>query len=213
MYHRQRVGYYSPKFQARLFDWLRSFWPACVAFALVGVLSFLTNCGGNGAESRSFVADERQTVIDSYEDHNQKVCFILTEEICQSPDSAVFFHLPRELHLITEDRQVADEMRISNRGIEPVVFAEYKISLMDDHNVVYQPEFIGPGNYSNTKSFEPALVLEPGEEVSVFFATRLRPESEGIQGIWIQYRLIGEDESSRVVVSYRPRNIQSIMAK
>ncbi len=213
MYHRQRIGACSPKFEARWSDWLKSLWPMCVAIALIGMLSLLTGCAGNGAESRSFVVDERQTVLDSYGDHDQKVCFIMTEEICQSPDSAVFFHLPKELHLITDDRQVADEMRISNRGIEPVVFAEYQISLMDDQNMVYQPEFIGPGNYTNAQTFEPALVLNPGEEALVFFATRLGPESEGIQGIWIQYRLVGEEKPSRVVVSYRRRNIHSILAK
>ncbi|MBD3258757.1 hypothetical protein GF377_10015 [candidate division GN15 bacterium] len=184
---------------------------ATVGGVLVGLVLVvgLIGCGTN-PETVSFIADERRTLL-AAEEHSQKYCYILTSEICQSADSALFFHLPRELRMVPADRQMIASLEISNEGADTIVLAEYFIRVVDEDSRVYDAEFEAPNDYDETQPFSPALKLPPFERVEIPFVANLSLEAEVVKGIKITYRLPGDIDFSQVVVSYQAANLEQVL--
>jgi hypothetical protein len=172
------------------------------AAALLGTGLIIAGCAG--VEPITFVADETITLRDAVED-NQSFCHIQDKEVCQSPDSQLFFHVPRRLALDTTSRIVTDEIRISNVGDFEITIDAYYIKLLDEWNYLYEPRFDGPNNYNETQPFTPALKLAAGDTVRVTFTEQLRSKSDSIKTLFVLYRLHLDTAYQQVRVSYRPR--------
>lgn len=178
---------------------------------LLATVVLLAGCGGPVAVSNSiaFEADSDR-VIARAAANNYKFCKVLDEEVCQSPDSNLYFHLPRRLSMSSLDRAIADQITVSNRGHETIVISEYFLTMVDDQNVSYRPSFTGPDGFDETKPFSPALELRPGEEGQISFAQTLNQESEQVEAIAISYKLLGDYVLNNVVVSYRPTSLRGL---
>jgi hypothetical protein len=172
-------------------------------------LAGLALVGCSGVEPASFVADEEYT-MEQAEKNRVKLCYVHEDEVCQSPDSALVFHLPRELNLTSGKLQLSDEITVSNEGFNDVVIEEYRMGVMDNNGVTYPVQFTSTNGYNETQPFRPALELGPHQEASVVFTARLNPNASEIRAFGIMYRLKDEQEERRVVVSYRPRGLRAL---
>ena len=177
---------------------------------VVSLAAVALGCGA--VNTVTFEADETAT-IELAEQQSFKYCFIQAEQVCQSPDSLLVFHLPRELEMSPAQLTVVEEMSISNNGFEPIVIDAYHLTLTDDQNVVYYPDFTGPEGYSEVSSRTPALVLMPTRNYDIRFSETLRTGSNRITGVTFFYRLEGESEHRRVVVSYKPATRQDVLPR
>ena len=188
----------------------------CSTAMLAAIMLVLAGCGGTASLSDNepivFEVDHER-VLEMAAENNYKFCKVLEDEICQSPDSNLYFHLPKRLDMSSLERAIIDQLRISNRGYETIVIAEYFLTIMDDKNVSYRPSFSGPDGYDQSQPFSPALDLNPGEEVDITFSQTLNEESEQVVAIAISYKLVGDLALNSVVVSYRPTSLQGLNAR
>lgn len=174
----------------------------------VSVIVLLTGCG-SGVDTLNMTVDERRTVELSGE-YDQKFCFILGSEVCQSADSALFFHLPKDLRMVPVDRTVDARLRISNEGRDSIVIEAYAISVLDDRSVKYTADFRATNGYDNTQPFTPAAVLVPYQDMSVTFSVELDVEATYVTSILVRYKLRGELGYQQVVVSYQATNLLQV---
>lgn len=182
---------------------MRPFAAAGASLAFL-IASVLFGCGATG--TITFIADE-ETTAQSAERMNFKYCNILREGVCQSPDGLLEFRLPLELNLVKADLSVIEELTVANETDELVAVDQYLITLIDDRNIVYQPQFSGPKGYDQTMPFSPALTLMPRTRARITFSAQLRSGSKAVKAVAIDYRLPGEEEFTRVMVSYRPQSL------
>jgi hypothetical protein len=186
------------RFRAAHRRWLRG-----ITLAVI----LLAGCGGSVPVS--LVVDEAQT-ISLAEERNYRYCLIRETEVCQSPDSQIVFHMPKELLIDASEGRVEGTVAIENDSFEPIVLESYFIDLLDDRNFSYRPDYIGPSEYDRPLSVVPALTLRPGDRVEVRFTDRLRPGSKAIRQVTIVYRLEAEKEYTRVTVSYRSGGLDAL---
>ncbi|MBD3404454.1 hypothetical protein GF420_16300 [candidate division GN15 bacterium] len=179
-----------------------------MSLTVAGVLLVVLFTGCGGLEPVTFVADEEATMAQA-ERSAFKFCHIRDREICQSPDSALVFHLPRSLEMLSTDRSIADELIIANESLEAITIDEYFLTLIDDRQGSYPVRFSGPNGYDETRSFSPALTVGPKGRAKVTFVGELTGGAGGIAGLAIAYRKPGDSEFKRVLVSYRPRLLDS----
>lgn len=176
---------------------------SCKPALVIVVVALAAHLECSGIKSVRFYADEEATIADA-ERSQFKFCHILSNEICQSPDSALVFHMPRALSMIPANRAVADEVVISNNGFQPIAIDEYFLMLVDDRQVQSRIRFSGPGGYNEAGAFSPALVVEPNSRAVVTFSGSISQGSSGVQSLSVSYRLVGDTDFTTVLVSYRP---------
>lgn len=157
----------------------------------------------------SLVVDEART-ISLAEERNYSFCLIRETEVCQSPDSQIVFHLPRELEVEGSEGRVQGSVAIENNSFEPISIESYFIDLLDDRDFTYRPDYLGPNAYDRPLAQVPALTLEPGDRVKVSFTDQLRPGSTAVKQVTIVYRLNAEDDYTRVTVSYRRGGLEAL---
>jgi hypothetical protein len=180
---------------------VRSVTKSIALLLVMSALVVVAGCGG--IEPIVFVADEEATVKGA-EKAEFKFCHIRTDDICQSPDSALVFQMPKSLSMVSANRSIIEELVIANQGFAPVTIEEYFLTIVDDRQVRTPVRFSGPGGYNETSPFSPALVIQPGDEVPVSFSGAISIGATAVNGLAIAYRLAGGAEMTTVVVSYRP---------
>ena len=177
------------------------------AAAACAALLMVLSCGG--PETVKLFADEQLT-LQHAEEQDFKFCHVLDEHICESPDSALVFHMPRHLEFDTVQLVLSDAILISNQGYDVIQLESYSLMLIDDRGITYRPEFSGPGGYDQTSHISPALTLQPNQKVEVVFNQRLQAGSRAVRSVAVTYLRLGRMAERRVVVSYRPRGLEAI---
>ncbi len=169
---------------------------------LLLVLPMLILACGQPAEQVRLIADEQATA-EVAETSNFKFCRIQNERMCQSPDGQVVFHFPLELMIDPNDRYIVAEIGITNAGSEVAVLEEYFITIIDDRDLQYRPNFSGPDGYHDGSDKSPALVLGARAEDLIEFSERLRTGAKAVKTVTLAYKRIGDTDYTRVVVSYK----------
>jgi len=171
-------------------------------YVLIVVLASFYGCSGPPV-LMEMIADEEATMLFSSE-HDFTICSFQHERFCQSADGVLVFHFPPEMTINGYDMNLLSDIEVSNFGPKTVVIDEYFITLVDDRQRLYRPRFSGPNEYNGDSGFSPALTLAPRAEAKIEFSTWLKPGTEAVTSVSIGYRLAGDDEFQRMVVSYRP---------
>jgi len=149
---------------------------------------------------------DRELTLTQARTQELKYCNILAHEVCQSADSMLVVHIPRELDLNHKDRNINSTVRLSNEGFDPITIEAYYIVLIDENDFAYEVSFNGPDNYNETRPFTPALTLEPRTDATIKFQERLNLDSRFIKAVKFLYRQPSDREFNQIMVSYKPVN-------
>lgn len=180
---------------------------AAAAVVCIALIMSVVACGGG--HTVDLFADEQRT-LQIAEEQGFKLCHVLDEHICESTDSVLVFHMPRQLEFDTVRLVLSDAILISNQGYDVIRLESYSLTLIDDRSITYRPEFSGPGGYDQTSPFTPALVLQPNDRVEITFNQHLRSGSRAVRSMTITYLREGRTVERKVVISYRPRSLEAV---
>ncbi len=157
----------------------------------------------------TYVVDEEATVRQATESRF-KYCNVIADHLCQSPDSQLVFKMPLELEVGAGYPQFTEYFQVYNDGYQELVIGTYEVAIVDDEGRWYPIHYSGPGGYHDKSQVFPALKLQPKEEVDIKFwgaVERGEHRRSQLKAIAVQYRLLGDDKPTTVVVSYQPSNI------
>ncbi|MBD3333107.1 hypothetical protein GF356_09660 [candidate division GN15 bacterium] len=149
---------------------------------------------------------DRELTLEIARNEELKYCNIMANEVCQSADSLLVVHIPRELELEYKDRQVNSTVRLTNEGFDPITIDAYYIVLLDENNYAYEVNFEGPNNYGAARSFSPALVLDAKTEATIRFWEDIRLDARFIKAVKFFFRHPTDLDFNQIMVSYKPVN-------